>query len=65
MELLHSASLATTESASMWDERMDVDKTLSTFSKLTRLRLALEVLFPSVYAFCALVWTVVWKVLHP
>ena len=56
LELLPSSSLVPT--VSMLNEHLDLKRALRTFSKLTELRLALEILFPAAYAAFALVWTI-------
>lgn len=55
-ELVQSISLEPANS--WWRERADIEPTIRDFSRLTQLRLVVEILFPAAYAAFALVWTV-------
>jgi|SRR5215467_5146493 len=52
------------ESGSVGSQRENLDRSIGTFSRLTKLRLVLEIIFPAAYAVFALVWTVVWTVIR-
>lgn len=41
-----------------WKEKMDIDPTFQTFSRLTQFRLWLEIVFPATYAVFAIIWTI-------
>jgi hypothetical protein len=53
-ELIQSISLEPTRL--MFAESADIEKTVETFSNLTRLRLVIEILFPAAFAVLALTW---------
>lgn len=47
------------DSGSVGSQRVDLGRSMGAFSRLTKLRVVLEIIFPAAYAVFSLVWTVV------